>query len=159
MSLADLLVLLVFGFIAVSGVILPWLRRQQDRPDEARRKDGTPEGARVAAAAAQSGSAQTGRDPERSREEPRAAADRREATTTQPRSIRSGRGGRESAAAEARDTGAPAAAALGQQLRRSSPVGSLGEARRGFVLMTVLGPCRAVEPYAAPQLPNSRSAT
>jgi len=35
--------------------------------------------------------------------------------------------------------------------RASSPLGSLQEVRRGIVLMTLLGPCRALESPRPPQ--------
>jgi hypothetical protein len=43
-------------------------------------------------------------------------------------------------------TGTPAVPA---RRPRRSPVGSLGDARRGIVLRTILGPCRALEPFEA----------
>jgi hypothetical protein len=51
--------------------------------------------------------------------------------------------------------GAPAPAAVPPvAIRRQAraPVGSLRDVRRGIVLMTILGPCRALEP---PGLPTS----
>ncbi|NKE72414.1 hypothetical protein [Candidatus Manganitrophus noduliformans] len=53
---------------------------------------------------------------------------------------------------EERPTGPPlpAAALPVSNRRRRAPIGSLREARRGIVLMTLLGPCRALEPPDPP---------
>jgi hypothetical protein len=51
-----------------------------------------------------------------------------------------------------RRSSAPLAAAVRQAVAprpRRSPVGSLEDARRGIVLRTVLGPCRAQEPFGS----------
>ena len=45
----------------------------------------------------------------------------------------------------------PAAAfPISNRRRRRAPIGSLRDARRGIVLMTLLGPCRALEPPGPP---------
>lgn len=54
---------------------------------------------------------------------------------------------------EERPVGPPLPAAafpVSNRRRRGAPIGSLREARRGIVLMTLLGPCRALEPPGPP---------
>lgn len=123
MTLENLLVFAAIAVVAFVNVILPWLKQ--------RREGGLPG------------------DPESAEHEDMQEQDPTETAlqplepptpepTVQPELPRPAR--------------APLAAAMPLAVAsrpRCSPVGSLAEARRGIVLRTVLGPCRAQEPFGA----------
>jgi hypothetical protein len=119
MSIESLFLLLLFVFVALSSVIVPWLRKRID----ARMPPEIEPEALEATRRAQVRPPRPAPAPDRSR-----ASDRtREGPMRAP---------------------LPAVAppaALRPQARW--PVASLRDARRGIVLMTLLGPCRAMETY------------
>jgi len=123
MTLEDLLIFAAIAVVAFVNVILPWLKK--------RREGGLPG------------------EPESAEREDMQEQDPTE-TALQPL---------EPATPEPtvqpelpRPTRAPLTAAMSQPgapRPRRSPVGSLADARRGIVLRTVLGPCRAQEPFGS----------
>jgi hypothetical protein len=119
MSWENLFFLLVVAFVVLANVILPWLRRRlaAGMPEEIEPE--VPEATRRAKAAPPRPASAPGRFPasERLREGPMRAP--------------------------LPAVGPPAA----KRPQARWPVGSLRDARRGIVLMTLLGPCRGVEPY------------
>ena len=123
MTLENLLVFAAIAVVAFANVILPWLKK--------RREGGLP------------GDAESAEREDMQEQDPTETALQplEPATpepTVQPELPRPAR--------------APLAAAMSQAVAprpRRSPVGSLADARRGIVLGTVLGPCRAQEFFGA----------
>jgi hypothetical protein len=126
MTLESLFFLLLVAFVVLANVILPWLRRRLEGGPPA---DIEPQ----------------------AREVPRRA----QAAPPGPAPSR----GRFAASEQPREgpSGPPLPSVAPPRVRRARarwPVANLGDARRGIVLMTILGPCRGVEPYdPAPKRP------
>lgn len=127
MNVENLLFILVFAAIVFANVVLPWLRR---RAAVARRGPAGPE--------------------------PADAGFAEEADEDTPGAVTPVQARQALAALPAVDTDGPrrAQAPAQAQVRRSAdrrwlhaPPTSLSEARRGMVLRTILGPCRAQEPF------------
>ena len=110
MTFENLVVLLLFGFVALLGVILPWLtKRREGRVPEAIKPE-APKGAR------------------------------RLEIPSPPLAL---------APWQYRAKDAPSPAVMppvATRRQQRSPVTSKSDVRRGIVLMTLLGPCRALEP-------------
>ena len=123
MNLDDLLVFAAIAVVAFVNVILPWLKKRREGG-----LPGKPESAEREDMQEQ--------DPTETARRPLEPATPEPTLQTElPRPAR-----------------APLAVAMSQAVAprpRRSPVGSLADARRGIVLRTVLGPCRAQEPFGA----------
>ena len=119
MTLENLLVFAAIAVVAFVNVILPWLKKRREGG-----LPGEPESAERDDRQEQ--------DPTETALQPLQPATPEPTVQTElPRSAR-----------------APLAVAMSQAVAprpRRSPVGSLADARRGIVLRTVLGPCRALE--------------
>ena len=119
MTLENLLVFAAIAVVAFVNVILPWLKKRREGG-----LPGEPESAEREDMQEQ--------DPTETARQPLEPATPEPTVQTElPRPAR-----------------APLAVAMSQAVAprpRRSPVGSLADARRGIVLRTVLGPCRALE--------------
>ena len=119
MNLETLFFLLLLAFVVLVNAIWPWLRRRLEAGMPREREREAPEAARGAKVAPQRPAPAPGRPlaPSRPREGPMRAP-------------------------------LPAAAPpAGTRRKARWPVTSLRDARHGIVLMTLLGPCRGLEPY------------
>jgi hypothetical protein len=152
MSSADWVSLLVFAAFAFFGILLPWLGRRQGkwqrnlpRKDEAAR----PVPDEVLDEAFEDDLLDEAEDePPVVRLPPKKPAAPRPVPAVPrplPTVVREGLSPRSARSVAARSDVPP----VGQTLRRrrAALIGSRADARRGIVLMTVLGPCRAVDPY------------
>jgi hypothetical protein len=119
MNLETLLVLLLVAFVVFANAILPWLRRRLEAGMPEEIEPEVPEATRRATVAPPRPAPAPGRSPVS--EMPREGPMRAPLPAVAP----------------------PAA----KRPQARWPVGSLRDARRGIVLMTLLGPCRGVEPY------------
>jgi hypothetical protein len=119
MTLETLFFVLLVAFVVLANVILPWLRRRLEAGMPREREPQAPEATRRAKVLPPRPAPAPGRPPAPSRP--------REGPIRAP---------------------LPAVAPPAAKRREARwPVASLRDARRGIVLMTLLGPCRAVEPY------------
>ena len=117
MSLENLLVVLAVVLVAFFNVILPWLRKQRE-------------------------GGQPGETESELQEAPPPAAAPMPLASSAPEPE-----ARHDALMRARVPLAAAMPPTAVRRSRRSPVGSLADARRGIVLGTVLGPCRALKPF------------
>jgi hypothetical protein len=126
MRLEDLLVPLFFGLIVLFRVVLPWLRKQRSREETV-----TPEPPEAAAEVEGGTKAEA---PSSLRTAPPRLPPIRDRSRDRPPAVAA--------------TERPVPSTERRALR--SPVGNLRDARRGIVVMTLLGPCRALDRSDSP---------
>lgn len=144
MSNADWVSLLVFAAFAFFGILLPWLGRRQGKWQRNLPRGG--DAARPVPDEAREESLDAGLPDELEGEPPVVwlPPPRPAAPVPMPRPVPSVAGQLPPPRAAAHDARHPGRA---PRSPRPALVGSRAEARRGITLMTVLGPCRAFDPY------------